>query len=88
VDTGYRAGAANQQAAPNHWTDAQKHYFRLIDGGFESFGHDAILAPCTYVASLLLNFHRFFSLSIINAPGEIYFSIMMVLLASIHLFER
>jgi hypothetical protein len=60
METSYRADAANQQSEPNHWTEAQQHYFRLIDGGFESLGHDAILAPCTYEESLLLNLHRFF----------------------------
>ena len=60
METGYRTYAANQQSEPNHWTEAQQHYFRLIDGGFESLGHDAFLAPCTYEESLLLNLHRFF----------------------------
>ena len=63
VEFGDRVGAANQQAAPNHWTDAQQHYFKLIDSGFESLGHDAILATSACNTILSLNLPRFFSLS-------------------------
>ena len=63
MKVGDRAVTADQYAAPDHWTNAQQHYFQLIDGGGCDLGHDSILATDTCEAIAFNNLPRFFPLS-------------------------
>ena len=60
VQIGDCAVAADQQAAPDHWTYAQQHDFQLVYDGFGSFEHDTILASCAREATWYFHLPRFF----------------------------